>query len=90
MADLQRRMDAMTGGINWRSSKQVGEFLYDTLKFEELRKPNGEPKRNAPTKLHPNGSRLTDQKTLELLKAETPEQKQFLTCARILARSTPC
>jgi DNA polymerase I-like protein with 3'-5' exonuclease and polymerase domains len=78
MADLQRRMDAMTGGINWRSGKQVGEFLYDTLKFEELRKPNGEPKRSAPTKLHPNGSRLTDQKTLELLKAETPEQKQFL------------
>lgn len=78
MTILTRRMDALTGGINWRSGKQVGEFIYDTLKFEELRKPNGEPKRNAPTRLHPDGSRLTDQKTLALLKATTPAQREFL------------
>jgi DNA polymerase I-like protein with 3'-5' exonuclease and polymerase domains len=75
---LEMKMSSITGGINWRSGKQVGEFIYDVLKFDELRKPNGEPKRNAPNKKHPDGSRKTDQKTLALLKASTPEQKAFL------------
>lgn len=86
MVDLQRRMDAMTGGINWRSSKQVAEYLYDTLKFDELRKPNGEPRRNAPSKLHPDGSRLTDQKTLALLKADTALQKEFLALRKDIGK----
>lgn len=72
MAELSKRMDALTGGINWRSSKQVSEFLYDTLKFDELRKYSGEPKRTA------GGKRLTDQKSLALLKATTAAQKEFL------------
>lgn len=72
MAMLQTKMDELTGGINWRSPKQVGDFIYDKLKFEELRKPNGEAKKS------PAGGRLTDQKSLALLKAVTPEQKEFL------------
>jgi DNA polymerase I-like protein with 3'-5' exonuclease and polymerase domains len=78
MQDLQKRMDAMTGGINWRSSKQVAEFVYDSLKFSELRKPNGEPKRNAPTERAPHGTRLTDQKTMALLTATTAAQREFV------------
>lgn len=78
LAKLEQQMTALTGGINWRSGKQVAEYLYDTLKFDELRKPSGEVKRTKPSKLHPNGQRLTDQKSLALLKATTKEQKDFL------------
>jgi DNA polymerase I-like protein with 3'-5' exonuclease and polymerase domains len=86
MADLQKRMDAMTGGINWRSSKQVAEFVYDSLKFDELRKPNGEPKRNAPSERSPHGTRLTDQKTLSLLTATTVAQREFITLRKEIGK----
>lgn len=77
---LQGEMDAMTGGINWRSSKQAGEFIYDKLQFEELRKPGGEPRRT------PEGKRLTDQKTLDALQARTPEQKAFVALRKKLGK----
>jgi DNA polymerase-1 len=70
--ELSNQMDELTGGINWNSPKQVGEFLYDVLKFGELRKPNGEPKRTAA------GKRLTDKNSLKKLKATTQRQKDFL------------
>lgn len=75
---LEQEMLTMTGGINWRSGKQVAEYLYDKLGFEELRKPNGDPRRTKPSKLHPEGQRLTDQKTLLKLVAVNKEQKTFL------------
>jgi DNA polymerase I-like protein with 3'-5' exonuclease and polymerase domains len=71
-AALERQMEQMTGGLNWRSSKQIAEYLYDVLGFDEIRKPSGEPRR---TKA---GARMTDQKTLDALVAKTPEQKAFL------------
>jgi DNA polymerase I-like protein with 3'-5' exonuclease and polymerase domains len=70
--ELSNRMDELTGGINWNSSKQVGEFLYDVLKFDELRNKRGEPKRTAA------GKRLTDKNSLKKLKATTSKQKEFL------------
>ncbi len=70
--ELSTEMDDMTGGINWRSSKQVAEYLYDTLKFAELKKPNGKPRRTAADK------RLTDKNTLAALKATTEAQKAFV------------
>lgn len=78
MAKLEELMRQMTGGINWRSTKQIGEFIYDKLKFDEVRKPNGEPLRSAPTNLHPEGARKTDQKTIDKLKAKTKEQRAFI------------
>src|SRR5690606_30130291 len=75
---LEQDMNELTGGLNWRSGKQVATYLYDTLKFDELRKPNGEPKRTKASKNFPEGQRLTDQKTLAALVARTPEQRQFL------------
>jgi DNA polymerase I-like protein with 3'-5' exonuclease and polymerase domains len=78
LQQLEQELSAMTGGINWRSGKQSGEYLYDTLKFDELRKPNGEPKRTKKSARYPDGQRMTDQKTLALLKAHTPEQRSFL------------
>jgi len=76
--ELQREMDELTGGINWKSPKQAAEFLYDTLKFRELTKKDGTPKRNAPTARNPEGSRLTDQKTLDKLRPTTDEQVKFV------------
>lgn len=72
MNALEAEMRDISGGINWRSGKQVGAFLYDVLKFEELRNKRGEPMRTA------KGARLTDKNTLARLKASTPEQKRFL------------
>lgn len=79
---LEAQMSSMTGGINWRSSKQAGEFIYDTLGFKELRDRRGEPKRTA------SGSRATDQKTLQLLSAETAEQREFLELRRELGKTS--
>jgi DNA polymerase-1 len=65
-------MNKLTGGINPRSGKQVGEYLYDTLKFEEIKR-RGKPMRT------PAGNRLTDSDTILALVPKTPEQEQFLT-----------
>lgn len=71
-ADLEAELDELTGGINLRSGKQVGEFLYDTLKFEEIKDRKGNPVRTTA------GSRSTGKKTLAKLKAKTKEQKRFV------------
>lgn len=73
---LNGELEALTGGINWRSGPQVAEFLYDKLGFPEFRKWNGEPKRTK------SGRRLTDKATLEKLKPKTEEQKEFLSLRR--------
>lgn len=78
LAMLNQQMHAMTGGINWRSTKQVAEYLYDTLKFDELRKWDGSPKRTKPSKRNPNGNRLTDKKSLAKLEAKTQAQRDFI------------
>jgi DNA polymerase I-like protein with 3'-5' exonuclease and polymerase domains len=58
-------------GINLNSGKQLGEYLYDKLGFEELTR-RGEPIRTE------TGIRAADSKTLEKLVAKTEEQKKFL------------
>lgn len=60
----------LTGGINLGSPKQVGEFLYDKLGFEELSR-NGKPDRT------PANGRKTDHETIDRLRASTPEQSAF-------------
>ena len=77
-AELTKQMNELTGGINWRSSKQVAEYLYDKLGFEELKRRNGKPKRTA------GGARLTDQKSLALLTAKSAEQKEFIALRKQL------
>jgi DNA polymerase-1 len=69
---LETELDELTGGINLRSGKQVGEFLYDTLKFEEPKDRKGNPKR---TKA---GARSTSKATLSNLRATTKDQKRFV------------
>lgn len=96
LGDLNRQMAAMTqickngncASINWRSQKQVAEYLYDVLKFSELRKWDGTPKRTKPSKGAPEGKRKTDKKTLELLEktARTDAQKEFVELRRKLGK----
>lgn len=69
---LTAEMAEMTGGINPRSPKQMGDFIYDVLGFEELKNKRGEPKRNA------NGNRKASTKVLDMLTAKTKRQKEFL------------
>lgn len=68
---ISEEIDEFTGGINPKSPKQVAEFLYDRLGFDELKDRKG-PKR---TKA---GGRLTDSASLEKLTARTAEQRRFL------------
>lgn len=84
--ELQQQMDEVTGGINWRSSKQIGEFIYDELKFDELRKYDGTPVRTKPSRLHPDGARLTSKKAIEKLVAKTAPQKKFLALRSEIGR----
>jgi DNA polymerase I-like protein with 3'-5' exonuclease and polymerase domains len=77
---LTEEFTNLTSGINWRSSKQVAAYLYDILGFHELRDRSGEPKRT------PSGGRQTNAKALEKLKAETDEQKEFLSLRKQLSK----
>lgn len=71
-------LSAITGGINMASPQQVAAFVYGELGFEELQDRKGKYLRNAPCKAFPEGTPKTDENTIELLKARTPEQKEFI------------
>lgn len=77
---LDRQMQELTGGLNWRSPKQVAAYLYDTLKFAEL------PGRGGKACRTPGGGRCTDRKVLERLVATTPEQQAFLDLRRAIGK----
>ena len=68
---LERELRAMAN-INWNSSDQLGEFLYETLGFSEVKDRRGNPVRTK------GGKPKTDVKTLAALKARTKQQKAFL------------
>lgn len=73
---LQQKLDELTGGINLNSTKQLREYLYETLAFDEVQVKRGgrwEPERTA------SGLSKADAKTLSKLKAKTKEQEQFLS-----------
>lgn len=67
-----KELDALTGGINWRSPKQVAEYLYDVLGFEEVTDYRGEPIRTK------TGNRATDSDTIDKLKIRTEDQRRFV------------
>lgn len=64
-------LDEIASGINFRSPKQLGAFLYDTLLFDELKDRRGNPVRTTA------GKRSTDQETVAALKATTVRQRVF-------------
>ena len=59
-------------GINWRSGKQVGEYLYDVLKFDEVKDRKGNPIRTE------KDGRKTDVGTIHALKATNKAQRKFV------------
>lgn len=65
-----------TGGINPKSPKQIGTFLYDVLGFDELTNYKKETVRT------PSGARKTDEPTVSALVAKTEQQKEFLKLFR--------
>lgn len=83
---LSAQLDEHTGGINWRSTKQLGEFLYDQptdehplrMGFKELTRKGGKPFRTPPSNKYPEGQRKTDDDTLNALKATTKRQRDFI------------
>jgi DNA polymerase I-like protein with 3'-5' exonuclease and polymerase domains len=80
LAELQKMLDAHTGGINLNSTKQLREYLYETLGFKEIQKKTWHgkwvPDRTA------SDLQKADAKTLMRLKAETNEQTTFLELYR--------
>ena len=70
--DIVTQLDEITGGINMASPKQVSDFLYTTLKFPPPKTAYGKPIVGL------TGRPKTDEKTLLLLKPNTPKQKEFL------------
>ena len=81
-AQLTAEMEGITGGINWKSSKQVAEFLYsdEGLGFQELSRRDGTPIRT------PAGKPKTDQTTVSALKATTAKQRKFVALRRKLGK----
>lgn len=79
LAELTRDLTDFTGGINLNSPKQLAIYLYETLGFAELRAHGGKVLRNPPSKLHPEGSRLTDAETILKLKSTTAAQRSFVS-----------
>ena len=78
-AALEQKLDALTGGINLRSTDQLAEFLYSELKFPEKR-AGKRVLRNKPSKRWPDGKPKTDSATMAWLAtvAETPKQSLFI------------
>lgn len=80
LAELSGRMDALTGGINWRSPEQVAAYVYDTLGFSELTDRRGAPIRTA------TGMRAVDQRTLDKLRAVSPQQVEFIALRKEIGK----
>lgn len=66
--------------INWQSKKQVAEFLYDTLGFQELKDRRGNPVRTN------GGARSATSATIGSLRATNKKQAEFLELYLRLAK----
>lgn len=84
-AELLTRFSALTGGINPKSGKQMREYLYTKLAFQEVTDHKGNPLRTKGGKKGIQQPR-TDKLVLPLLAASTPEQKEFKSLAIDIAK----
>jgi DNA polymerase I-like protein with 3'-5' exonuclease and polymerase domains len=85
LAKLTAEMEGITGGINWKSPKQVASFLYGEpedggLGFQELKRRDGTPIRT------PSKRPKTDQATVASLKATSARQREFVSVRRQLGK----
>lgn len=67
----ESRLAAISGGINYNSPQQIGEYLYGTLGFQELLDRAGRPLRTS------SGRKKSDADTIKQLRCVTPEQEEF-------------
>ena len=74
---LYKTMGGDEAGINWRSRKQVAEFIYGTLGFAELSGRDGQPSKTD------GGARRTDSAAIGNLKPFTKAQKDFIKLFKI-------
>lgn len=70
--EIGAQLAEVTGGINLGSPKQLGTFLYDVLKFKEVKDHKGNPIRTG------KGERSANSKVLASLEVTTKEQSQFM------------
>lgn len=78
--ELNTEFYRLTGGINPKSPKQMREFLYEKLKFEEVKNYKGESVKTD------TGEKSTSKDILTELDAVTDEQKEFKAVAVELAK----
>lgn len=73
-AEIEQELHNLAGGINLRSGKQLGEYLYGKLGLQELRLRDGSPDRTD------SGKPRTDADTIARLTADgaSPEAVRFL------------
>lgn len=76
LEQLGRELADMTGGINLGSPAQLATYLYDVLKFEEVKDHKNRPVRTS------KGARSTNAKVLSKLKVTTEDQSKFLELYR--------
>lgn len=72
LISISEQLKDFTGGINLRSTKQLGSYIYEDLKFNELSYKDGSPRRTE------TGNYKTDAQTIGKLRARTSRQRQFL------------
>lgn len=70
--ELRVEYEQFTGGINRNSPKQVAEFLYDKLGFDELKDKKGNPIRTEAD------GRQTGETVINQLKVHTEPQRRFI------------
>ena len=73
LEEANYKLSQVTGGLNPRSGKQMGEFIYVTLGFDELKDRRGNPIRTN------TGKYNTSAATIASLKAVSVSQRRFLT-----------
>lgn len=72
LREIDSQLEAIAGGVNWNSPKQVAELLYERLGFDELK-----DRRGVPIRTEADG-RKTDSATIAKLKANNLSQRRFL------------
>jgi len=70
--ELSAQLEDFAGGLNWNSSQQVADYLYDELRFAEPKDRRGNPIRTD------GGKRSTSAATLALLSPRNKRQRDFL------------
>jgi DNA polymerase I-like protein with 3'-5' exonuclease and polymerase domains len=78
-AIASEEMERVTGGINPNSPRQLADFLYGTMKFEERKKKQG--MKWVPDQT-PSGRAKTDADTIARLKCTTKKQTAFVALFR--------